>query len=226
MYENKPKGNVLGQSLASMLTSLDLIPESNTTYRRYFYDFLESAGLLNEERRATPKAIEMGYVQEADGSVSWYEWNMDFFSPSIRLGGHCSLGGYMSKSKIYETIKRDKYNIDEHKTLDLLREAMKPYSECGEYIHEMIPSKKAMESGVARLSRYYEWNPECLTKICEYFLELKGISKSKKITLDEAKSHISWMGVKGMTPGEESPMSLLSEVDPECFERINSIQTI
>lgn len=221
MGENKPKINVLGQSLASMLTSLDLIPDSNKTYRRYFYDFLTGLGLL-VEGRATPKAVEMGYAQENEGAGSWYEWNMDFFFSQIGLK-HSWLGGYMSKSKIYETLKRVRHNIDEDETLNLLRNAMKPYSECGDYIHEMIPNKKAMESGIARKTKYYEWNPECLTEICQYFLELKGISKSKKITLDEAKSHVSWMGKNSMSPGEEAPMSLLLEVDPECFERVNSI---
>ena len=60
--------------------------------------------------------------------------------------------------------------------------------------------------------------------ICGYFLELKEMSKREKISLDEAKSHLSWMGEKGMSPGEEVPMLLLEEVDPECFERINAIQ--
>ena len=87
----------------------------------------------------------------------------------------------------------------------------------------MVPNRMAIESGKARLSKYYEWHPECLTRVCEYFLELKEISKSQKISLDEAKLRLSWMGEEGKVPGEENPMSLLEELDPECFERVNSI---
>lgn len=228
MFGNKPKGSGLGQSLASMLTSLELIPETNTTHRRYFYDFLKGLGLLSEEGRPTQKAVDMGYAQEVLGSWSWHEWDMDFFFSRIGLGEHSWLGGYMSKSKIRDTLKREKYNIDEHKTLELLVEEMRPYCECDEErsVYDMVPNRNAIESGRARLSRFYEWNPECLTRICEYFIELKGVSKSKKIALDEAKSHLSWMGKKGMSPSEEAPMELLAEVDPECFERINAIDEV
>ena len=205
----------LGQSLPQMLTSLNLIPENNTTHRRYFYDFLGGLGLLDQDRRPTQKAVEMGYVQEAEGVRSWYEWDMDFFSSQI---GCDWLGGYMSKHKIHETLEREKYNLDKNGTLRLLADVMEPYSE-----GYMVPNRMAIESGKARLSKYYEWHPECLTRVCEYFLELKEISKSQKISLDEAKLRLSWMGEEGKVPGEENPMSLLEELDPECFERVNSI---
>ena len=47
--------------------------------------------------------------------------------------------------------------------------------------------------------------------------------KKEKIDFEQAKSKVELLGEKGLCPGDESPMMLLGELDPEAFESINQL---
>lgn len=203
------------KSLADLLGHLKLIPSRQGQMRKKFYSFLREAELADEMRRPTDKAIKMGYSVLVEEIEPWYEWKVEFIY-SLLGWSEKHAAEWLSRTKMYRQcgIKYER-----------LCSVLEPYSSSSDF-YDPKPNSEAIERGFARVCRCFEWHPECVKKICRYFIRLEGTAKSEKITLDEAKSHVSWMGVKGMAPGEESSMSLLSEVDPECFERINSIQTI
>ena len=203
------------KSLADLLGNLELIPSSKSQLRKKFYSFLRESELADEMRRPTDKAIKMGYSVLVEEIEPWYEWKVEFVY-SLLGWSEKPTAEWLSRTKMYRQCGI-KY--------ETLCSVLEPYSSSGEF-YDPRPNLEAIDQGFARVCKCFEWHPECVKKICRYFIRLEGTAKSEKITLSEAKSHVSWMGRKGMSPGEESPMSLLLEVDPECFERVNSIQTI
>jgi hypothetical protein len=72
----------------------------------------------------------------------------------------------------------------------------------------------------------HEWHPECVEEISKYFFEVRDLMKKEKIKFEEAKIKGEWLGVKGSFPGNEPPMSLLFQLDPETFELFNSLNPI
>ena len=188
------------QSLSNILDSIDF-PKA-PIIRNKFYKFLKELNLCEIEfKNPSDKSIRMGYALNKKEDP-WYVWNTEI------LGLNCH-GNWYSKSCISKF-----YSWKE--TWDLLR----PYCSDDDL---KTPTKQAIDKGLVKLQYLYEWHTDCVEEISNYFLDIYEVMKKEKIDFEQAKSKVEWLGEKGLCPGDESPMMLLGELDPEAFESINQL---
>lgn len=191
------------QSLSSILDSINF-PKTSAT-RNKFYKFLKELNLCEELQFKNPseKSIKMGYVQ-IKKEEPWYVWNTEL----LGLTHYC--GNWHSKSRIAKLSSWKE-------TWDLLR----PHCQDDEL---KVPTKQAIDKGLAKLQYLYEWHIGCMEEISAYFLDVYEIIKKEKIDFRQAKAEVEWLGMRGSFPGEETPMVLLLNKDPEAFELTNQIK--
>ena len=192
------------QSLSSILDSINFTKAPTT--RNKLYKFLKELNLCEELQFKNPseKSIKMGYAQIRK-EEPWYVWN----AKAIGWKTHSDMDWY---SKSYMA-KLSSWK----ETWDLLR----PNCLDDEL---KLPTKQAVDGGLAKLQYICEWNIGCMEEISNYFLDVYEIMKKENIDFKKAKTEADWLGTRGSFPGEEPPMVLLFDKDPQVFELTNQIQ--
>ena len=220
--EQNRRTNLEEKEIKTLANILDLLNfpqyEAGEEYlrantRKRFYKFLKELDLCEiKHKNPSEKAIEMGYAQIKKEMPSWYGWKMEFLKQH-EIFYECfddkSHNKYYSKSKLSQIIGSDE------KVYEILR----PYCLDG----DLTPTQQSIDSGIVKIQYIYEWHIGCVEKIVDYFIDIYKIMEENKIKFNEAKLKGKWLGIKGSFPGDESPMTLLGEVDPETFELINQL---
>lgn len=181
--------------------------------RKRFYKLLKELGLCEiTYKNPSEKAIEMGYAQIKKEIPSWYGWNVEFLKQHhafYKLFDDDIHNKYYSKSKLSQIIGAKE-----------VYEVLRPYCLDG----DLTPTQQSVNIGIVKIQYISEWNIECIKEITNYFINIDTIMRENKIKFNEAKLKGKWLGIKGSFPGNESPMTLLSELDPETFESINQLE--
>jgi hypothetical protein len=209
--------NIKIKSLSSILDYWEFSKASST--RNKFYRFLNDLKLSKDMQYKNPtkKAVDMGYATPNRDFEPWFSWNVGFFSNSLNdylreypQGWTEVCEGEMA----FPVLGDSSYYFSKSKLWDILKTHQLPYSVLYNILRKhctedtLVPTKKALDDGIARNEWLCEWDNDCVWFIFDYFLRINNVMKKEKIKLDEAKLKIKWLNNLGFLPGEEPAMRL------------------